>query len=64
MTMGAGLEADLNHIFEQPVPHSRLRRLSTVKKGELSGPAPVVELSLGVPTQGTNGGGNEHEMSC
>lgn len=63
MTMGAGLEADLNHIFEQPIPHSRLRRLSvaTRKKGELlrtsttssshasssRGPSSVVELSLG-----------------
>ena len=40
MTMGDGLEADLNHIFEQPVPHSRLRRLSIIKKEALQGGAP------------------------
>ena len=32
MTMGSGLEADLNHIFEQPIPHSRLRRMSVAEK--------------------------------
>ena len=32
MKMGVGLEEDLNHIFEQPIPHSRLRRISTFSK--------------------------------